>query len=151
MSYVVSVGDAAMPEEAMADAAEHKPLDIELSEMRCPDAKATIAMKKGIDRAKSDGELGHGTFRIVVCGLAPGLGTYATGADRLTSRLGAALFHPRHQRRGIPASAFRRPRVPGRLCTTIVLADGEFRRASNNAGGLEGGMTTGMPLVITAP
>lgn len=32
----------------------------------------------------------------------------------------------------------------------IVLADGEFRRTSNNAGGLEGGMTTGMPLVITA-
>ena len=112
----------------MADAAEHKPLDIELSEMRCPDAKATIAMKKAIDRAKSDGESLGGTFRIVVCGLAPGLGTYATGADRLTSRLGAALF-------SIPP---------------IVLADGEFRRTSNNAGGLEGGMTTGMPLVITA-
>ena len=92
MSYVVSVGDAAMPEETMADAAEHKPLDIELSEMLCPDAKATIAMKKAIDRAKSDGESLGGTFRIVVCGLAPGLGTYATGADRLTSRLGAALF-----------------------------------------------------------
>ena len=151
MSYVVSVGDAAMPEETMADAAEHKPLDIELSEMRCPDAKATIAMKKAIDRAKSDGESLGGTFRIVVCGLAPGLGTYATGADRLTSRLGAALF-------SIPAIkgvefglGFQAAARPGSLVhDPIVLADGEFRRASNNAGGLEGGMTTGMPLVITA-
>ena len=148
---MVSVGDAAMPEETMADAAEHKPLDIELSEMRCPDAKATIAMKKAIDRAKSDGESLGGTFRIVVCGLAPGLGTYATGADRLTSRLGAALF-------SIPAIkgvefglGFQAAARPGSLVhDPIVLADGEFRRASNNAGGLEGGMTTGMPLVITA-
>ena len=151
MSYVVSVGDAAMPEETMADGAEHKPLDIELSEMRCPDAKATIAMKKAIDRAKSDGESLGGTFRIVVCGLAPGLGTYATGADRLTSRLGAALF-------SIPAIkgvefglGFQAAARPGSLVhDPIVLADGEFRRTSNNAGGLEGGMTTGMPLVITA-
>ena len=151
MSYVVSVGDAAMPEETMADAAEHKPLDIELSEMRCPDAKATIAMKKAIDRAKSDGESLGGTFRIVVCGLAPGLGTYATGADRLTSRLGAALF-------SIPAIkgvefglGFQAAARPGsQVHDPIVLADGEFRRTSNNAGGLEGGMTTGMPLVITA-
>lgn len=47
MSYVVSVGDAAMPEETMADAAEHKPLDIELSEMRCPDAKASNRHEEG--------------------------------------------------------------------------------------------------------
>ena len=122
MSYVVSVGDAAMPEE-----------------------------KKAIDRAKSDGESLGGTFRIVVCGLAPGLGTYATGADRLTSRLGAALF-------SIPAIkgvefglGFQAAARPGsQVHDPIVLADGEFRRTSNNAGGLEGGMTTGMPLVITA-
>ena len=162
MSYVVSVGDAAMPEETMGDvelceddallaAPDYKPLDIELSEMRCPDAKATIAMKKAIDRAKSDGESLGGTFRIVVCGLAPGLGTYATGADRLTSRLGAALF-------SIPAIkgvefglGFQAAARPGsQVHDPIVLADGEFRRTSNNAGGLEGGMTTGMPLVITA-
>ena len=141
-----------MPEETMADAAEHKPLDIELSEMRCPDAKATIAMKKAIDRAKSDGESLGGTFRIVVCGLAPGLGTYATGADRLTSRLGAALF-------SIPAIkgvefglGFEAARRVGSEVHDPIALDKQvgFVRTSNNAGGLEGGMTTGMPLVITA-
>jgi len=92
MSYVVSVGDVAMASETMADAAEHKPLDIELSEMRCPDKKATAAMKRAIDKAKDAGESLGGTFRIVATGLVPGLGTYATGVYRLTSRIGAALF-----------------------------------------------------------
>ena len=151
-SYVASIGDVSLDEDdPMLAAPDYKPLDIELSEMRCPDAKATIAMKKAIDRAKSDGESLGGTFRIVVCGLAPGLGTYATGADRLTSRLGAALF-------SIPAIkgvefglGFQAAARPGsQVHDPIVLADGEFRRTSNNAGGLEGGMTTGMPLVITA-
>ncbi|WP_296009796.1 chorismate synthase [uncultured Adlercreutzia sp.] len=150
MSYVVSVGDAAMAPETMADAAEHKPLDIELSDMRCPDAKATIAMKKAIDRAKADGESLGGTFRIVVTGLVPGLGTHATGNARLTSRIGGALF-------SIPAIkgvefglGFEAARRPGsQVHDPIVLADGDFIRASNNAGGLEGGMTSGMPLIAT--
>lgn len=151
MSYVVSVGDAAMAEESMADAAEHKPLDIELSEMRCPDAKATVAMKKAIDRAKSDGESLGGTFRIVATGLVPGLGTYATGSDRLTSRIGAALF-------SIPAIkgvefglGFEAAARPGSQVHDPILLEGcDFIRASNNAGGLEGGMTSGMPLIVTA-
>ena len=152
MSYVVSIGDVELCEDdALLAAPDYKPLDIEMSEVRCPDPATTEAMKKAIDRAKSDGESLGGTFRIVVCGLAPGLGTYATGADRLTSRLGAALF-------SIPAIkgvefglGFQAAARPGSLVhDPIVLADGEFRRTSNNAGGLEGGMTTGMPLVITA-
>lgn len=151
MSYVVSVGDAAMPEESMADAAEHKPLDIELSEMRCPDKKATVAMKKAIDKAKADGESLGGTFRIVATGLVPGLGTYATGADRLTSRIGAALF-------SIPAIkgvefglGFAAAARPGSQVHDPILLEGcDFIRASNNAGGLEGGMTSGMPLIVTA-
>lgn len=151
MSYVVSVGDASMPEESMADAAEHKPLDIELSEMRCPDKKATVAMKKAIDKAKADGESLGGTFRIVATGLVPGLGTYATGADRLTSRIGAALF-------SIPAIkgvefglGFAAAARPGSQVHDPILLEGcDFIRASNNAGGLEGGMTSGMPLIVTA-
>lgn len=151
VSYVVSVGKASMAPETMADAAEHKPLDIELSEMRCPDAKATMAMKKAIDRAKADGESLGGTFRIVATGLVPGLGTYATGAGRLTSRIGAALF-------SIPAIkgvefglGFAAAGKPGsQVHDPIALEGADFIRTSNNAGGLEGGMTSGMPLVVTA-
>ncbi len=151
MSYVVSVADASMADETMADAAEHKPLDIELSEMRCPDARATTAMKRAIDKARDAGESLGGTFRIVATGLAPGLGTYACGADRLTARIGAALF-------SIPAIkgvefglGFKTADRPGsQVHDPIVLEGGDFVRSSNNAGGLEGGMTNGMPLVVTA-
>lgn len=151
MSYVVSVGEATMGAETMADAAEHKPLDIELSEMRCPDKKATVAMKKAIDKAKDAGESLGGTFRVVATGLVPGLGTYANGADRLTARIGAALF-------SIPAIkgvefglGFEGSRRPGSQVHDPIVLDGyDFVRASNNAGGLEGGMTNGMPLVVTA-
>ena len=151
MSYVVSVGDVAMAPETMADAAEHKPLDIELSEMRCPDARATTAMTRAIDKARDAGESLGGTFRIVATGLVPGLGTYACGADRLTARIGAALF-------SIPAIkgvefglGFKAADRPGsQVHDPIVLEGGDFVRSSNNAGGLEGGMTNGMPLVVTA-
>ena len=151
MSYVVSVGDAAMADETMADAAGHKPLDIELSEMRCPDVRATTAMKRAIDKARDAGESLGGTFRIGATGLVPGLGTYACGADRLTARIGAALF-------SIPAIkgvefglGFKAADRPGsQVHDPIVLEGGDFVRSSNNAGGLEGGMTNGMPLVVTA-
>lgn len=151
MSYVVSVGDVAMASETMADAAEHKPLDIELSEMRCPDKKATAAMKRAIDKAKDAGESLGGTFRIVATGLVPGLGTYATGVGRLTSRIGAALF-------SIPAIkgvefglGFEVARRSGSQVHDPIRLEGcDFIRTSNNAGGLEGGMTSGMPLIVTA-
>ncbi|MBQ9954754.1 MAG: chorismate synthase, partial [Eggerthellaceae bacterium] len=80
-SYVVSVGDAAMDEEDfLIKAPLYAPLDIELSEMRCPCPKATEAMKEAIDQAKLDGESLGGTFRVVARGLLPGLGGYATAS-----------------------------------------------------------------------
>jgi len=91
-------------------------------------------------------------------GLPPGLGSHASGPERLTARIGGALF-------SIPAMkgvefglGFEVARRPGsEVHDPIVLAEGEapgssgrfgrFARASNRAGGLEGGMTTGEPLV----
>lgn len=152
-SYVVSVGDVSMKEEdPMTAATQYAPLDIELSEMRCPCADATEAMKRAIDRAKRDGESLGGTFRVVARGLLPGLGGYATAADRLTGRIGAALF-------SIPAIkgvefgiGFESAKKPGSQVHDPIALDPKkgFTRTSNNAGGLEGGMSNGMPLVVTA-
>ena len=151
-SYVVSVGDASMDEEdPMIAATTYSPLDIELSEMRCPDVAATEAMKAAIDQAKIDGESLGGTFRVVARGLLPGLGGYATAGDRLTSRVGAALF-------SIPAIkgvefgvGFEAARRPGSQVHDPIKLDPKtgFTRTSNKAGGLEGGMTNGMPLIAT--
>lgn len=152
-SYVTSIGNARFEEEdAFMAAPDYKPLAIEMSEVRCPDEAATQAMKDEIDRAKEAGESLGGTFRVVATGLLPGVGGYASASDRLTSRLGAALF-------SIPAikgvefglGFEAATRVGSQVHDPIVLDDqAGFVRTSNNAGGLEGGMTTGMPLVVSA-
>ncbi|WP_165044488.1 chorismate synthase [Adlercreutzia sp. ZJ138] len=151
-SYVTSIGSARFEEDdPMVAAPDYKPLDIETSEVRCPDAKATQAMKDAIDQAKAAGESLGGTFRVVATGLVPGVGGYATAADRLTSRLGAALFSIpaiKGVEFGLGFEASRR--VGSQVHDPIVLERGVgFSRTSNNAGGLEGGMTSGMPLIAT--
>ena len=152
-SYVTSIGSASFKEDdALMNAPDYKPLAIETSEARCPDERATEAMKAEIDRAKDAGESLGGTFRVVVTGLVPGVGGYATAGDRLTSRLGAALF-------SIPAIkgvefglGFEAARRVGSEVHDPIALDKKagFVRTSNNAGGLEGGMTTGMPLIVSA-
>ena len=152
-SYVVSIGTVAIEEDdPMQAAPDYKPLDIELSEVRCPDEETSKRMVNLIKVARAKGESLGGTFRVVATGLAPGLGGYESGNERLTSQLGAALF-------SIPAIKG----VEFGLGFASATRDGSavhdpitqtkkrgFSRASNNAGGLEGGMTTGLPLIVTA-
>ena len=151
-SYVVSIGQACLQEEdPMSQALSYKPLDIEFSQVRCPNEEASQQMMAQIDAAKEAGESLGGTFRVVVRGLTAGLGSYASGPDRLTSRLAAAVF-------GIPAIkgvefglGFEAAnRFGSKVHDEILVEHGGFTRASNNCGGLEGGMTNGMPLIITA-
>ena len=151
-SYVTSIGSASMQERnPMQDALYYSPLDIEMSEVRCPDEAASQRMMDAIDTAKAKGDSLGGTYRIVVTGLLPTLGGYETPSKRLTSRLGAALF-------SIPAMkgvefglGFEAARRPGSKVHDEIILDEKngFVRKTNNAGGLEGGMATGMPLIIT--
>ena len=150
-SYVISIGQAKMPEDALESPSDVNAMDVEFSETRCPHEATTKAMKREIDAAKRAGESLGGTFRVVATGTVAGLGSYASGSERLTSKLGAAVF-------SIPAikgvefglgfeSAFR---SGSSVHDEISLKGASFTRKGNNAGGLEGGMTTGQPLVITA-
>ena len=152
-SYVVSIGGVGMIEEdPMRDAADYRPLAIEMSELRCPDEEATEAMKARIDEAKELGQSLGGTFRGVVNGLLPTLGGFEEARNRLTSKLGGALF-------SIPAIkgvefgiGFKNAEVLGHEAHDEIYLDKKkgFMRRTNRAGGLEGGMTTGMPLIMTA-
>lgn len=152
-SYVTSIGSVSLEEdEPLLMAPDYKPLDIELSEVRCPDEATTDAMKAEIDAAREAGESLGGTFRVVATGLLPGVGGYATHEERLTARIGAALFSIPAIKGvefglGFEAAARRGSLVHDPITNTRK--DG-FMRSSNNAGGLEGGMTTGMPLIVTA-
>lgn len=151
-SYVNRIGDVVLEEdEPMILAPDYKPLDIETSEVRCPDEATSEAMKKAIDVASEAGESLGGTFRVVVTGLVPGLGEYAEANGRLTSLLGGALLSIpaiKGIEFGIGFEAAKRSGSEVHDPITHSKKDG-FSRASNNAGGLEGGMTTGMPLIVT--
>lgn len=151
-SYVTSIGRAKWNEqEPLLNAPDYKPLEIEISDVRCPNEAAADAMRSEIDKAVEEGDSLGGVFRVVACGLVPGVGGYASSSERLTSRIGAALF-------SIPAIkgvefglGFQAAKLPGSLVHDEITIDRGvgFTRTSNNAGGLEGGMTTGMPLIVT--
>lgn len=145
-SYVTRIGAAQMQASGPFSID-----DIEASEVRCPCASATQAMKEQIDEAKHNGESLGGQSVVVVRGLVPGLGSYTSGRNRLSSKLGAACF-------AIPAikaveigMGTRAAGLPGsQVHDGIVWSEGEgYGRTGNNAGGLEGGMTSGQPLVLT--
>lgn len=152
-SYVRRIGSVELDEGGKDFLAlPYNPLDIETSEVRCPDEAATASMKRAIDRARQDRNTLGGEFRVIVTGLVPGLGGYAERGERLTALLGGALF-------SIPAIkgvefgiGFDVAKRPGSDVHDEIVCEqpGGFTRTTNRAGGLEGGMTTGLPLVITA-
>lgn len=131
----------------------------EASPFYCLDSAADGAMKQAVDDARGAGDTLGGVFEVRVLGLPPGLGSFAQGAERLTSTLGAALF-------SIPAIkgvefglGFEAARLPGSSVHDGIVpppgaagASGsrKFARSSNRAGGLEGGLTNGEALIVRA-
>lgn len=151
ISYVTGIGNVFLDEDAGSIMMPPEPLDIETSEVRCPDDETSERMIAAIDAARDEGETLGGTFRIVATGLVPGIGEYMIPSHRLTSELGAALF-------SIPAikgvefgSGFSGAALVGSENLDVITIDASkgFSRETNHAGGLEGGMSTGQPLVIT--
>jgi chorismate synthase len=126
---------------------------VESSPVACEDDAVSQRMCAAIDEARTRGESLGGVFEIWCWGLCPGLGGYATFEDRLDGRLMGAVG-------GIPAikgvefgSGFANASLPGSAVHDPLVLRSEagktwIDRESNNAGGLEGGMTNGMPLVM---
>ena len=148
-SYVVSIGDVALPEDF--DVRNIDGLVVEASELRCPDPDVSEAMKTAIDAARADGESLGGVFVVTATGLVPGLGTYAEASGRLDARLAAAVI-------SIPAvkgfeigDGFAAAHCRGSEAHDEIFHSGAgFTRSTNRAGGLEGGMTNGELLVVRA-
>lgn len=145
-SYVTRIGAA-----QMQAAGPFSVEQIEASEVRCPDQAATQAMKEQIDEAKHSGESLGGQAVVVAEGLIPGLGSYNSGPNRLSSRLGAACFAiPAIKAVEIGLGTECAQRFGSQVHDGIVWSRGAgYGRTGNNAGGLEGGMTSGQPLQLT--
>lgn len=140
------------------------------SPVRCADPEASRQMMARIDALKEEGDTAGGLFEVRVGGVPPGLGSYAQWDRRLDARLAAALM-------SIPAikavevgDGFAAAALPGSQvhdpihhrpggstgedpASTAVpdhFAAGGYLRATNRAGGIEGGVTNGAPLVVRA-
>ncbi len=149
-SFVVRIGDVSMGEPD--DPVRVDPASVEASDVRCPDPAVSARMREAIDAARNSGESLGGVFVVYAVGLVPGLGEYAEASLRLDARLAGAVM-------SIPAIkgvelgvGFAGAALTGSAVhDEIVLdAEGRFHRATNRAGGIEGGMTNGETLVLHA-
>lgn len=130
------------------------------SSVYCPDAGATPRMEEAIRQAKIDQDTVGGLVECHVFGAPIGLGSCAHWADKLDSRLAGAVMSIQAIKSveiGMGRAVASRPGsgVHDPIRFDRALADGAsptlgFARDSNNAGGLEGGMTNGQPVVVTA-
>ncbi len=120
--------------------------------LRCLDPGASARMRDAVVAAGQEGDTLGGVFEVVVYGFPPGVGSYVQPDRRLGARLAAALL-------AIPAVkgveiglGFAAAALPGsQVHDEIVWSPEEgYGRTSNHAGGLEGGISTGLPIVVRA-
>ena len=153
-SHLVSLGGI----RASVPATLPTPLNAasDASAVRTLDAAAEAVMIARIDRARQDGDTLGGEIEVVARGLPVGLGSHVSWDRKLDGRL-AGMLMSIPAVKGVeiglgfeaarrPGSAVHDPIVSGSAAVADPRAG--FRRVGNNAGGLEGGMTTGEPLVV---
>jgi chorismate synthase len=124
----------------------------EASEVRCADPAAEGAMIAAIDAAKDKGDTLGGVFETVALGCPVGLGSYVQWDRRLDGRLAQAFCSIQAIKGCELGMGFETARRPGSGVHDEIVFDAAqgFHRSSNNAGGLEGGVTNGQPVVVRA-
>jgi chorismate synthase len=148
LSYTTEIGGVVAkrmedPEEAF--------LRAEASEVRSPDPDAGVKMVELIRTAKHRGDTLGGVFEVVVTNPPIGLGSYAQWDRRLSTRLAMAAMSIQAMKGVEIGMGFEAARRFGSEVHDDIYYDkgqGQFIRKTNNAGGLEGGITNGQPIVL---
>jgi chorismate synthase len=159
--YVTAIGEISADLSEIPVAERQQPA--EESDVRCPDAAASEAMRARIRQVISDHDTLGGIIEVLALGLPPGLGSHVHWDRKLEARLGAAVLGVQAIKGVEFGPAFENTRLPGtQVHDPIRLKVGpnsknppdsnskSLVRPTNRAGGLEGGITTGSPLVIRA-
>jgi chorismate synthase len=126
--------------------------EVDNSPVRCPDRQAAAAMQALIAEKRAAGDSLGGVFEVVVTGVPAGLGSHVHWDRKLDGRLAAALMSVQAIKGVEVGGGFALARLPGsRVHDEIAYEDGRgYYRRSNRAGGIEGGVTNGEPLVLRA-
>ncbi len=147
-SYVVETGGVVahippdMPyEERFARAEEN--------DVRCPVPEAAEAMRRRVREVMQARDTVGGVFEVVALNVPPGLGSHVHWDRRLTARIAAAMLSI-HAMKGVEIGpAFENARKTGTQVHDEIFREGDrLVRRTNRAGGIEGGITTGMPIVV---
>lgn len=122
------------------------------SRVMCPDAVASLRMVEQIDRIRDEGDSLGGVFEIRAYGVPPGLGSYVQWDRRLDGRLAGALMSIQAIKGVEVGLGFRGAAQPGSAVQDEIFPgpEGGVYRKTNRAGGIEGGVTNGEPVVIRA-
>src|SRR3954447_1923690 len=157
VSHVVRIGSAALPDHLAVPFDRVRAIADE-APLHCADAAVEQQMIAEIDEAREAGDTMGGTFEVIVHGLPPGLGSYVHWDRKLDGRLAQALMSiPAIKAVGIGAGPGVAD-VPGSKVHDEILPGPDARgeasiplsRPTNRAGGLEGGVTNGQDLRVTA-
>src|ERR1039458_3919662 len=123
---------------------------VDSSPVRCLDAEATKAMVREIDELRKANESLGGVFEVQAFGLIPGLGSHISWEERLDGRLAMAICSIQAIKGMAIGDGFAVAGLPGSRAHDEIFFSSErgYYRQTNRSGGLEGGMTTGEPLIV---
>jgi chorismate synthase len=148
-SHVVEIGgiqSAAASYESLAEVKERT----ENSPVRCLDPEAEPRMMQAIDDAKANGDSIGGIVEVIVEGMPAGVGSYVHYDRKLDAKLAAAIVSINAFKGVEFGLGFEAARKPGSEVHDEIAWNSEdgYTRKTNRLGGFEGGMTTGMPIVV---
>jgi chorismate synthase len=150
-SHVVQIASVHAPTaERPLTAADFS--EVDSSPVRCLDADASRAMVREIDELRRANESLGGVFEVQAFGLLPGLGSHVSWEERLDGRLAMAICSIQAIKGVAIGDGFKVAGLPGSEAHDEIFFSPErgYYRETNRAGGLEGGMTTGCPLIVRA-
>jgi chorismate synthase len=149
-SHVIQIGEI---KASLDQSISHEEIHrlAEKSDLRCADEEAVVQMKKKIDSAKTNKDSVGGVFEVVVLGAPIGLGSHVHLDRRLSGRFASAVMSIQSIKGVEIGSGFYGASLPGSQAhDELFYENDKFTRRTNNAGGLEGGMTNGEPIIIKA-
>ncbi|VEI12454.1 chorismate synthase [Trueperella bialowiezensis] len=147
VSHVVGMGSVRAPEDlSLPRPADADALDD--SDVRQLDRELAARFRAEVDEAKADADTLGGVVEVVAWNVPQGLGTYVRGQDRIDARLAGALMSIQAVKGVEIGDGFETARRRGsRAHDEIYRESGTISRSTNRAGGIEGGMTNGEPVV----
>jgi chorismate synthase len=149
-SHVIRIGTVTAPAPESLEPSDFDAVDA--SPVRCLDPEASARMVEEIDAARKANESLGGVYEVRAFGLVPGLGSHTSWDARLDGRLAQAIMSIQAMKGvGIGGGYELAGVVGSRAHDEIFWSDERgYHRETNRAGGVEGGMTTGDPLILTA-